>query len=110
MSELPSKSTFEVLDNGTLFTALNFWEETEVHAGIEHKFLRYSYGTWAWENVKSVLEMMTPNTFEIKGPMCTLNWNDGFIHILADYREVQLAYRRYRLRYGGPALTFTTAN
>lgn len=104
MSE-PVKSTFKELDAGTLFTALNFWEETDETTG--KKFLRHCVGIWAWQDVKSVLTMMEPNTFDaVGGPKCTLNWNDGFIHIVADYQQVAQAYRRWRQRYGRWPLTF----
>ncbi|TPG66070.1 hypothetical protein [Hymenobacter nivis] len=91
-------STFKELDAGTLFTAVNFWEETD--DTTSQKYVRQMTGTWAWEDVKSVLTMMEPSTFdEVPGPKCSLCWNDGFIHLIADYQEVLTAYRRWRLRY-----------
>lgn len=80
--------------------------------GVTQKFLRTSIGVWALQDVKSVLQMMTPNSFGdygITGPMTTLNWNDGFIHIMADYQAVQAAWRQYRQQYK-PQLRLNTPN
>jgi hypothetical protein len=84
------KSTFKLLDEGTMFTGRHFWYNGEACD------LRDAVGVWSWEDVHSVGTLPDETIAEMPGPRCLLFWRDQYLYLQADFVQVQRAWRNYR--------------
>jgi hypothetical protein len=86
------KSTFQLLDEGTMFTGRHFWYNGEA------RDLRCAVGVWSWDDVSSVGTLPTETLPEMPEPRCVLYWRDTYLYLQAHFVEVQRAWRQYRKR------------
>jgi hypothetical protein len=84
------QSTFQLLDQGTMFTGRHFWYNGEA------RDLRCAAGVWSWDDVHSVGTLPTETLSEMPEPRCVVYWRDQYLYLQAHFVEVQKAWRQYR--------------
>jgi hypothetical protein len=86
------KSTFQLLDAGTMFTGRHFW------LNGSNRDLVCAVGVWDWEYVYSVGTIPADIMVDMPGPKCVLYWRDTYLYLQAEFIEVQRAWRNHRKR------------
>ena len=84
------KSTFQLLDQGTMFTGRHFW------LNGQDCDLMCAVGVWSWEDVHSVGTIPTGIMGDMPEPKCVLFWRDQYLYLQAEFIEVQRAWRQHR--------------
>lgn len=83
------RSTFQLLDEGTMFTGRYFWND-------EHNVLHCAVGVWPMADVSSVTTFPDTTLPDMPGPRCCLVILGGYLYLQAHFSEVQKAWRQYR--------------
>lgn len=88
--ELEPKSTFKLLDDGTMFSGRHYWLNGAAST------LTCAAGVWSWEDVSSVGTIPESILEDMPEPKCVLYWKDSYLYLQAHFSEVQQAWRRHR--------------
>lgn len=84
------QSTFQLLDQGTMFTGRHFW------LNGEDRDLMCAAGVWSWQDVSAVGTIPSRIMEDMPKPRCVLYWRDSYLYLQAHFSEVQKAWRQYR--------------
>ena len=88
--EQDDQSTFQLLDQGTMFTGRHFWLNGEACD------LMCAAGVWSWQDVSAVGTIPASIMVDMPEPKCVLYWRDTYLYLQAHFNEVQKAWRQYR--------------
>lgn len=92
MTTLPTPFPFQVLDQGTLFTADQIWDTDEGE-------IETCRGAWEFAHVTAVLAPVPSQFPTVDGPTCALVWMGEHLHVRAEFTQVLAAWRRYRQQH-----------